>query len=84
MSCGMTGHRLTPACQEAADGPVEAASAEVLARCLCMETGANLPVSIDSENPGRGGTGHCHERDRLFTRVDRSEGASGGTSAVHH
>ncbi len=46
------------------------------------QTGANLPVSIDSGNPGRGVPDIAMSATNYFTRVDRSEGASGGTSAV--
>jgi kumamolisin len=46
------------------------------------QTGANLPVSIDSGKPGRGVPDIAMSATNYFTRVDRSEGASGGTSAV--
>jgi kumamolisin len=43
---------------------------------------ANLPVSIDTGNPGRGVPDIAMSATNYFTRVDRFEGASGGTSAV--
>jgi kumamolisin len=43
---------------------------------------ANLPVSIDTGNPGRGVPDIAMSATNYFTRVDRMEGASGGTSAV--
>ncbi len=46
------------------------------------QTGANLPVSIDNGNPGRGVPDIAMSATNYFTRVDSSEGASGGTSAV--
>jgi len=46
------------------------------------QTGANLPVSIDDGKPGRGVPDIAMSATNYFTRVDKSEGASGGTSAV--
>jgi kumamolisin len=46
------------------------------------QTSANLPVSIDDEKPGRGVPDVAMSATNYFTRVDNSEGASGGTSAV--
>jgi kumamolisin len=46
------------------------------------QTNANLPLSIASGNPGRGVPDIAMSATNYFTRVDRSEGASGGTSAV--
>jgi kumamolisin len=46
------------------------------------QTSANLPVSIDNEKPGRGVPDVAMSATNYFTRVDNSEGASGGTSAV--
>jgi kumamolisin len=46
------------------------------------QTGAKLPVSIDTGNPGRGVPDIAMSATNYFTRVDSSEGASGGTSAV--
>jgi kumamolisin len=46
------------------------------------QTGANLPVSIDTGKPGRGVPDIAMSATNYFTRVDTSEGASGGTSAV--
>jgi len=43
---------------------------------------ANLPVSIKSGKTGRGVPDIAMSATNYFTRVDRSEGASGGTSAV--
>jgi kumamolisin len=43
---------------------------------------ANLPVSIDNEKVGRGVPDIAMSATNYFTRVDNSEGASGGTSAV--
>jgi len=43
---------------------------------------AHLPVSIDNEKPGRGVPDIAMSATNYFTRVDNSEGASGGTSAV--
>jgi kumamolisin len=43
---------------------------------------ANLPVSIDNGKPGRGVPDIAMSATNYFTRVDSSEGASGGTSAV--
>jgi kumamolisin len=43
---------------------------------------ANLPVSIDTGQPGRGVPDIAMSATNYFTRVDTSEGASGGTSAV--
>jgi len=43
---------------------------------------ANLPVSIATAKPGRGVPDIAMSATNYFTRVDRSEGASGGTSAV--
>jgi kumamolisin len=41
-----------------------------------------LPVSIDDGKPGRGVPDIAMSATNYFTRVDSSEGASGGTSAV--
>jgi kumamolisin len=46
------------------------------------QAGANLPVSLDTGNPGRGVPDIAMSATNYFTRVDSSEGASGGTSAV--
>jgi kumamolisin len=46
------------------------------------QTNANLPVSIDSGKPGRGVPDIAMSATNYYTRVDSSEGASGGTSAV--
>jgi kumamolisin len=46
------------------------------------QAGAHLPVSIDSGKPGRGVPDIAMSATDYFTRVDTSEGASGGTSAV--
>ena len=46
------------------------------------QTSANLPVSIDTGKAGRGVPDIAMSATNYFTRVDRSEGASGGTSAV--
>jgi kumamolisin len=46
------------------------------------QAGANIPVSIDSGKPGRGVPDIAMSATNYFTRVDSSEGASGGTSAV--
>jgi kumamolisin len=43
---------------------------------------AKLPVSIASKKPGRGVPDIAMNATNYFTRVDRAEGASGGTSAV--
>jgi len=43
---------------------------------------ANLPVSLDNNNPGRGVPDIAMSATNYFTRVDSSEGPSGGTSAV--
>ena len=43
---------------------------------------AKLPVSIDSGKPGRGVPDIAMSATNYYTRVDGSEGASGGTSAV--
>lgn len=43
---------------------------------------AKLPVSIDSGKAGRGVPDIAMSATNYFTRVDTSEGASGGTSAV--
>jgi len=43
---------------------------------------ANIPVSIDNGQPGRGVPDIAMSATDYFTRVDSSEGASGGTSAV--
>jgi kumamolisin len=43
---------------------------------------AKLPVSIDNGKPGRGVPDIAMSATNYFTRVDTSEGASGGTSAV--
>jgi kumamolisin len=43
---------------------------------------AHLPVSIDDGKPGRGVPDIAMSATNYFTRVDSSEGASGGTSAV--
>jgi kumamolisin len=43
---------------------------------------ANIPVSIDNGKPGRGVPDIAMSATNYFTRVDSSEGASGGTSAV--
>jgi kumamolisin len=43
---------------------------------------AKLPVSIDTGKYGRGVPDVAMSATNYFTRVDRSEGASGGTSAV--
>jgi kumamolisin len=46
------------------------------------QAGAHLPVSIDTKKPGRGVPDIAMSATNYFTRVDRFEGASGGTSAV--
>jgi kumamolisin len=46
------------------------------------QANAKLPVSIDSGNPGRGVPDIAMSATNYYTRVDSSEGASGGTSAV--
>jgi kumamolisin len=46
------------------------------------QTAAKLPVSIDSGKAGRGVPDIAMSATNYFTRVDSSEGASGGTSAV--
>jgi len=46
------------------------------------QVNANLPVSIDRGKPGRGVPDIAMSATNYFTRVDTSEGASGGTSAV--
>jgi kumamolisin len=46
------------------------------------QEGAKLPVSIDTGKPGRGVPDIAMSATNYFTRVDRAEGASGGTSAV--
>jgi len=43
---------------------------------------AELPASIDTNKPGRGVPDIAMSATNYFTRVDRFEGASGGTSAV--
>jgi len=42
----------------------------------------NMPVSLDNGNSGRGIPDIAMSATNYFTRVDTSEGASGGTSAV--
>jgi kumamolisin len=46
------------------------------------QANAKLPVSIDNGKPGRGVPDIAMSATNYFTRVDTSEGASGGTSAV--
>ena len=46
------------------------------------QQGAHLPVSIDNGKPGRGVPDIAMSATDYFTRVDNTEGASGGTSAV--
>jgi kumamolisin len=46
------------------------------------QSNAHLPVSIDNGKPGRGVPDIAMSATNYFTRVDNSEGASGGTSAV--
>jgi kumamolisin len=46
------------------------------------QEGAKLPVSIASKKPGRGVPDVAMNATNYFTRVDRAEGAAGGTSAV--
>jgi kumamolisin len=46
------------------------------------QANARLPVSIDTGKPGRGVPDLAMSATNYFTRVDRSEGAAGGTSAV--
>jgi kumamolisin len=46
------------------------------------QANAKLLVSIDNEKPGRGVPDIAMSATNYFTRVDNSEGASGGTSAV--
>lgn len=46
------------------------------------QVNANLPVSIDNEQPGRGVPDVAMSATNFFTRLDNSEGPSGGTSAV--
>jgi kumamolisin len=46
------------------------------------QSGAKLPVSIDTNKPGRGVPDIAMSAVNYFTRVDTYEGASGGTSAV--
>jgi kumamolisin len=46
------------------------------------QANAKLPVSIDNGKPGRGVPDIAMSATNYFARVDTSEGASGGTSAV--
>jgi kumamolisin len=46
------------------------------------QTDAKLPMSINNGKPGRGVPDVAMSATNYFTRVDTSEGASGGTSAV--
>lgn len=46
------------------------------------QSGANIPVSIVNQKAGRGVPDIAMSATNYFTRVDRFEGASGGTSAV--
>ncbi|MGO9384097.1 MAG: protease pro-enzyme activation domain-containing protein [Mycobacterium sp.] len=46
------------------------------------QTAANTIVSVDDGKPGRGVPDIAMSATNYFTRVDRQEGASGGTSAV--
>lgn len=46
------------------------------------QANAHVPVSLDNGKPGRGVPDIAMSATNYFTRVDRSEGASGGTSAV--
>jgi kumamolisin len=46
------------------------------------QANANLPVSLDDGQPGRGIPDVAMSATNYFTRVDTQEGASGGTSAV--
>jgi kumamolisin len=46
------------------------------------QANANLPVSIDNGQAGRGIPDIAMSATNYFTRVDTAEGASGGTSAV--
>ncbi|MBV8844171.1 MAG: S8 family serine peptidase [Bryobacterales bacterium] len=46
------------------------------------QANAKVPVSLDTGKPGRGVPDIAMSATNYFTRVDRSEGASGGTSAV--
>jgi kumamolisin len=46
------------------------------------QANAKLPVSIDNGKPGRGVPDIAMSATNYFTRVDTSESASGGTSAV--
>ena len=46
------------------------------------QTAANKIISIDDGKPGRGVPDIAMSATNYFTRVDRQEGASGGTSAV--
>jgi len=46
------------------------------------QTAANKIVSLDDGKPGRGVPDIAMSATNYFTRVDRQEGASGGTSAV--
>ncbi|KAE8756112.1 S8 family serine peptidase [Paraburkholderia madseniana] len=46
------------------------------------QANANLPVSLDNGQPGRGVPDIAMSATNYFTRVDTYEGASGGTSAV--
>ncbi len=46
------------------------------------QANAQIPVSIDDGKPGRGVPDIAMSATNYFTRVDSSEGASGGTSAV--
>jgi len=46
------------------------------------QSGAKLPVSIDTNKPGRGVPDIAMSATNYFTRVDNDESASGGTSAV--
>lgn len=46
------------------------------------QANANIPVSIDNGSAGRGVPDIAMSATNYFTRVDSSEGASGGTSAV--
>ncbi|MBV8900950.1 MAG: S8/S53 family peptidase [Verrucomicrobia bacterium] len=46
------------------------------------QANAGLPMSIDTGKPGRGVPDIAMSATNYFTRVDGSEGASGGTSAV--
>lgn len=78
---GMMGHHSIRMCRGGGGWASGGGISEIFA-VPSYQANANLPVSIDNGQRGRGVPDIAMSATNYFTRVDASEGASGGTSAV--